>query len=133
MKKLLIALLAAAWTLPMAGIMQKAAAEEPAPEPDYGYGAVSSISETELIVAEYRYEEDRDVPVTYAIDPAVRLENVASLKEIAAGDIVDVIFVTRAGKRTATSIAAEKPVPPTPIEFPVKTAPGTGDPLPPEV
>jgi hypothetical protein len=59
-------------------------------------------------VSEYDYEKDEYTSVAYAIDPAVKLDNVKSLTEIAAGDTVDIDYVVKDGKNIAKIIAVEK-------------------------
>ena len=81
---------------------------KPEKETDYSYGTVVRASAAELVVSEYDYETDQDVEVTYALDPAVQLDNVANVSEIQAGDGVDIDFVTKDGKKTALAVAVEK-------------------------
>ena len=83
--------------------------EAPAEDVLYSYGTVSSVSGNQLAVKEYDYEQDAEVDVTYSVDPAVKFENATSLKDVAAGDIVDIDYVIKDGKKIAKLIIVEKP------------------------
>ena len=92
--------------VPAAAPAAAAPAEE---ETDYSFGTVKSVSGDQMVVSEYDYESDKDVDVTYAADPAVKLENVDAVANIKAGDSVEIDFVTKDGKKVAKTISVEKP------------------------
>lgn len=77
-------------------------------EVDYSWGIVANVSEGQIVVTEYDYDKDREADVVYSIDPNVELENAASLKDIAAGDSVDIEYVVEGDKRVAKVIAVDK-------------------------
>jgi len=87
---------------------QNAQVEPPAEETEYSYGTVSSISANQIVVKEYDYDSDTESDVTYEIDPAVTLEGVASVSEIAAGDTVDVEYIVKDNKKVAKILSVEK-------------------------
>ncbi|MBL7132091.1 MAG: hypothetical protein ISS45_11950 [Candidatus Omnitrophica bacterium] len=77
-------------------------------ETEYSWGAVSSVSSNQVVITEYDYDSDEGVEVTYTVDPNAELKNVDSLKDIAAGDNVDIEYVVRNGKKVAKIITVEK-------------------------
>ncbi len=85
-----------------------AVAEE---ETEFSFGTIKSINANQLVVSEYDYESNADVDVTYQVAANATFENVASLKEIAVGDSVDVDFLVENGQKKAVAITVEKPLP----------------------
>ena len=85
-------------------------AEKPAEtEPtEYAYGTVTSISEGSLVVSQYDYTTGEMKDAAYTVDPAVELNNVSALTEIAQGDGVDIEYVVRDGKNIATAIIVDR-------------------------
>jgi hypothetical protein len=92
------------------------AQEAPPEDVLYSYGTVSSVSADQVVIKEYDYEKDTEVDITYAIDPAAKFENVASAKEIAVGDTVDIDYVVKDSKKIARLIIVEKATAETPEE-----------------
>jgi hypothetical protein len=80
-------------------------------ETEYSYGIVSSVSANQIVVKEINYDTDEETDVTYSIDPAVKLEGVESLTDIAAGDMVDIDYVVKDDKKIAKIISVEKEMP----------------------
>ena len=74
-------------------------------EMDYSYGKVQSASAQEIIIAEYDYEKDQEINVTYKIDSAVELQNINSLSDLAAGDEVEIYYDDKNGGKTARIIS----------------------------
>ena len=85
------------------------AQEEAAEELDYSWGTVNSVSSNQIILAEYDYDTEEEVNVTYTLDPKVDLKNVESLKDIKVGDNVEIDYVVRGDKKVAKAITIEKP------------------------
>lgn len=91
------------------------AAEEPAApagageEPEYAFGTVKSASGNELVINEFDYDTGQEKEVAYAVDAGTEFDNVASLKEVAAGDEVDIDYLVKDGKRVAVAVAVAKP------------------------
>ena len=77
---------------------------------EFSYGTVKSISANQIVVSEYDYDTDKDVDVTYMVPAEAKLENVASLQEIAVGDAVDIDFLVKDGQKAASTITVEKPL-----------------------
>ena len=94
---------------PVAPAAPAAATEEAADETEFSYGTVKSVTGNQLVVSEYDYDADKDIDVTYTVPPEAKLENVASVQEIAAGDIVDIDFVAKDGQKVVSLITVEKP------------------------
>ena len=89
-----------------------ATAQEPVDiETEFSFGTVKSLAESQLVVSEYDYESNADVDVTYQVSGETAFENVASLKEVAVGDSVDVDFLVKDGQKKAVAITVEKPLP----------------------
>ena len=74
-------------------------------EMDYSYGKVLSVSPQEIVITEYDYEKDTEVNVTYMIDPELELQNIKALKDIVAGDEVEVYYDEKDGQKTARIIS----------------------------
>lgn len=112
MKKYLIAALAVIVVLLAVFKWDLLSAQEE--ELGYSYGTViSSISsdhQIKIIVREYDYEKEEEVDIAYTIDPKVELEleGVASLKDIAVGNSVEIDYIVRDGKNVAKVIFVEK-------------------------
>ena len=75
---------------------------------DYASGIVQRTSPTQIVLREYDYETDADKEVTYMLDTKVEFENVDSHNNITIGDIADIEYITRGGRRVATYIYVEK-------------------------
>lgn len=80
-------------------------------ELEYTFGTVKSVGKDEIVITEFDYDTGDEREVTYAVDPKVELNNVAALKEIAAGDEVDIDFLLEGEKKTAKVISVAKPLP----------------------
>ena len=94
-------------------------------EMEYSYGTVKSVSGNQIVVREYDYDKDEDVDINYDVDPAAKFDNVASIKDVAVDDIIEIDYITKDAKRIAKVIYIEKPVT---EEVPVgntEPAPGT--------
>jgi hypothetical protein len=86
-------------------------AQEVAEETDYSFGTVKSVTGDQLVVTEYDYEADKDVDITYTVDPAAKLENVDAVANIKAGDSIEIDFISKDGKKIAKALSVEKPLP----------------------
>ncbi|MDD5217064.1 MAG: hypothetical protein PHN49_12550 [Candidatus Omnitrophica bacterium] len=86
----------------------KAPAEQ---DMDYAYGIAKTVASDSVTISEYNYMTGEDEDVVYVVNPETKLENIKSLQEIAAGDDVDIGFVTKDAKKIALSIAVEKAPP----------------------
>ena len=134
MKKLFLSLIFSGFLLPLTPTVVFAAEEAPEEVGDdtqYSYATVVSLSDKDLVVSEYDYEKDESVNVTYSLDPAVKLRNIASLKEIAVDDAVEIIYTVKDSKKIATAIAVDKNTEEEPVEGgeepTEQPAPGTKD------
>lgn len=88
-------------------------------ELEYSWGKVSSVSSEQIVVTEYDYDADKEVDVTYTLDPEVELKNVESLEDIKVGDSVEIDYVVKDGKRVAkiiTTVEEPSEEEPTPSE-----------------
>lgn len=66
----------------------------------YSYGRVVSIGQGQIVVAEYDYDADTDINLTYSLDPSVELLNIASLKDLKPDDSIEFDFVvTESGNK----------------------------------
>lgn len=96
---------------PKSGSASAAEAQEPVEvETEFSFGTVKSLADNQLVVSEYDYESNADVDVTYQVSGETAFENVASLKEIAVGDSVDVDFLVTDSQKKAVAITVEKPL-----------------------
>lgn len=85
---------------------------EPADEElEYTFGTVKNVGTDQIVISEFDYDTGEEKEMTYAIDPKVELDNVASLEEIAAGDEVDIDYQMEGEKKVAKVIAVAKPFP----------------------
>lgn len=83
----------------------------PEEELEYTFGTVKSVGADGIVITEFDYDTGEEKDATYAIDPKVELNNVASLKEIVAGDEVDIDYKLEGEKNVAKMIAVAKPLP----------------------
>lgn len=88
--------------------VQPAQEEAAVGEKEYAYGTVNTVSADQIVVQEYNYETGEETAVTYALDPAVKVTNVAAVKDIVAGDSVEVEFLTKDGKKVAVGLDVER-------------------------
>jgi hypothetical protein len=116
MKKLSVALalMAAGFlTVSLVGMsyaQDKPEMEVPSVETEYSTGMVVSVDETlnQIVVREYDYNQDQEVEVTYTVNQETTFEDVASLKDIAAGDSIEIEFVSENGAKIAKMVTIEK-------------------------
>ena len=77
-------------------------------ETEFSWGTAKKISSNQIVVTEWDTDRFEEVDVVYTIDPKVKLKNVNSLKDIAAGDKVEIDYVIKDDKRIAKVIVVEK-------------------------
>ncbi len=87
-----------------------AADDAAADETEFSFGTVKIVKENQLVVTEYDYESNADVDVTYQVAPDTEYENVTALKEVTAGDSVDVDYLVVGDQKKAVAITVEKPL-----------------------
>ena len=88
-----------------------APAEQPTEaEPDYAFGTVKNVSGDQLVINEFDYDSGEEKEVTYTVDSKTAYDNVASLKEVAVGDEVDIDYHEKDGKKVAVTVAVAKPL-----------------------
>ncbi len=75
---------------------------------EYSYGAVKSVSPSQIVISEYDYTKDQEIDVIYAVDAETTFENVDSTANIAIGEIVDVEYTVKDGKNIARTVIVEK-------------------------
>ncbi len=108
MKKKFLSLLFAGFFLTPAFVFAQEETLEEGDDTQYSYATVVSVSDKEIVGSEYDYEKDESVNVTYALDPAVKLQNVNSIKEIAVDDSVEIVYTLKDNIKNAISIAVDK-------------------------
>lgn len=92
------------------------AASEAAPlavqeeEPEYAFGTAKSVEGDTLVINEFDYDTGEEKEATYWVNSKTEYDNVASLKEVAAGDEVDIDYLVKDGKKMAVAISVAKPV-----------------------
>lgn len=87
---------------------------------EYSYATVTQVnlSNNEIVVNEYDWNNDTEVTVVYSVSPDARFENVASLKEIKTNDEVSIEYIEKEGRRIARSVSVYKEEPePTSKEY----------------
>ena len=85
-------------------------AGQPEQEPDYAFGTVKNVSGDQLMINEFDYDTGEEKEVTYMVDSKTQYDNVASLKEVAVGDEVDIDYFDKDGKKLAVTVAVAKPL-----------------------
>ena len=85
-----------------------AAAPEATEEDRYTFGTVDSVSDKDIAIQEYDYDNDQDIKVTYAVSADTKFYNVASVTELAKGDSVEIYYKEADGQKTATMISKEE-------------------------
>ena len=89
-------------------VTQQAALAQAEDTTEFSYGTVKSVSEGQLVVAEYDYDNDKDVDITYSVPANVTLDGVAKLSEIVVGNAVDIDYVVKDGQKVVSVISVEK-------------------------
>lgn len=107
MRKCLVALVLLAFISLAYSLDGTILAQEPE-DMEFSWGVVKSVSSDQIVVTEYDYDRDEDVEVSYTVDPKAELKGVKSLKDIEAGDILEMDYVTSQGKRTVKVAVVEK-------------------------
>ena len=79
-------------------------------EPEYAFGTAKSVEGDKLVINEFDYDTGEEKEAAYWTDSKTEYDNVASLKEIAAGDEVDIDYLVKDDKKTAVAISVAKPV-----------------------
>ena len=80
------------------------------PEPEYAFGTVKSVAGDQITINEFDYDTGKENEATYWLDAKTEYDNVASAKEIAAGDEVDIDYLVKDGKKVAVAVSVAKPV-----------------------
>lgn len=79
-------------------------------EPEYAFGTAKSVEGDQLVINEFDYDTGEEKEAAYWVDSKTEYDNVASLKEIASGDEVDIDYLVKDDKRMAVAISVAKPV-----------------------
>lgn len=77
-------------------------------ELEYSWGEVSSVSSDKIVVKEYDYETDKEIEVTYEVDPKAEFKGVGSLKDVSVGDAVEIEYSVVDSKKVAKIIDVER-------------------------
>lgn len=99
--------------LPAQALAEETTAAVPAveaEEPEYAFGTAKSVEGDTLVINEFDYDTGEEKEATYGVDSKTEYDNVASLKEVAAGDEVDIDYLVKDGKKIAVAISVAKPV-----------------------
>ena len=80
------------------------------PEPEYAFGTVKSVTADQITINEFDYDTGKENEAIYGLDSKTEYDNVASAKEIAAGDEVDIDYLVKDGKKVAVAVSVAKPV-----------------------
>ncbi|GEM_PF-2482390 len=109
------------------GAPQAVSPEQPAENTEYSEGTVLSVNAdaNEIAITEYDWNTDAEVNVTYSVDPAVQVENIASWKDLAAGNYIDIEYVVKDSKRIAKYINLYQQAPEAPASPEGEEAPAT--------
>ena len=94
-------------TAPAPEAAQPASQEE---EPEYAFGTAKSVEGDKLVINEFDYDTGEEKEAAYWVDSKTEYDNVASLKEIAAGDEVDIDYLVKGDKKMAVAVSVAKPV-----------------------
>ena len=86
------------------------AAQPATPEPEYAFGTVKSVSGDQLTINEFDYDTGKENEATYGLDSKTEYDNIASAKEITAGNEVDIDYLVKDGKKVAVAVSVAKPV-----------------------
>ncbi len=78
-------------------------------EPEYAFGTAKSVDGDKLVINEFDYDTGEEKEAAYWVDSKTEYDNVASLKEIAIGDEVDIDYLVKDDKEVAVPIPAPKP------------------------
>ena len=79
-------------------------------EPEYAFGTAKSVDGDKLMINEFDYDTGEEKEAAYWVDSKTEYDNVASLKEIVAGDEVDIDYLVKGDKKVAVAISVAKPV-----------------------
>ena len=79
-------------------------------EPEYAFGTVKSVEGDKLVINEFDYDTGEEKEAIYWVDSKTEYDNVASLKEVAAGDEVDIDYLMKDDKKMAVAVSVAKPV-----------------------
>lgn len=79
-------------------------------EPEYAFGTAKSVEGDTLVINEFDYDTGEEKEAAYWVDSKTEYDNVASLKEVSAGDEVDIDYLMKDGKKIAVAVSVAKPV-----------------------
>lgn len=79
-------------------------------EPEYAFGTAKGVEGDKLVINEFDYDTGEEKEAAYWVDSKTEYDNVASLKEITAGDEVDIDYLAKGDKKMAVAISVAKPV-----------------------
>ncbi|MBL7073314.1 MAG: hypothetical protein ISS33_06025 [Candidatus Omnitrophica bacterium] len=69
---------------------------------------MSKVSSDQIVVSKYDHEAEEYREVAYILAPKVELKSIDSLKDIAVGNYVEIVYVVKGGKKIATAITVEE-------------------------
>ena len=96
MKKMVLGV---ATFLLLVGLVHPVVFAEGEEDTEYTYGTVTKIAGDQVTISEYDFEADKDVEMTYQVDPKAEFENVKSAAEVKVGDNIEIDYLVKDGKK----------------------------------
>ena len=94
-------------------------------ENEYAYGTITTLTDKEILLKEYNYEKEEFVEISYQILPETKVRNTDSIKSIASGNQVEILYQDVDGKKNALVVVLENEEGVVEVDNPEKTDTGS--------
>lgn len=76
-------------------------------ENEYAYGTITSITDKDILLKEYNYEKEEFVEISYQLLPETKVRNTDSIKSIASGNQIEILYQEVDGLKNALVVVLE--------------------------
>lgn len=78
---------------------------------EFTFGTLVRVSNEEITILEYNFEQEKETEQNYAITPATEYINVESLSALKIGEEIEIEFKEKDGQKVAMAIAKDEELP----------------------
>ena len=78
---------------------------------EFTFGTLVRVSNEEITILEYNFEQEKEMEQIYAVTPATEFINVQSLSALKIGEEIEIEFKEKDGQKVAMAIAKDEEIP----------------------
>src|SRR5262245_11236192 len=78
---------------------------------EFTFGTLVRVSNDEITILEYNFEQEKEMEQSYAVTPATEFINVENLAALKIGEEIEIEFKEKDGQKVAMAIAKDEEVP----------------------